>query len=126
MAVTGVPGPEPGRLRKSAPELCWGVVYMHSLWGIVRLDHPKSIWLVNGGSDRLLFHEVSRGLISPATGCGGAALACEMCCPWSPGSGRILPLGTFCRRREEGWPIMAPGSGLTHSKSQEEPDMYLL
>ena len=28
--------------------------------------------------------------------------------------------------REEGWLIMAPGSGLTHSKSQEEPDMYLL
>ena len=50
----GVPGPEGGRSRKSAPRPCWGVVYMRSLWGIVRLDHPKRVRLVNGDSDRLL------------------------------------------------------------------------
>ena len=27
---------------------------MRSLWGMVRLDHPKRVWLVNRGSDRLL------------------------------------------------------------------------
>ena len=56
----GVSGPERGRLRKSAPGLCWGVVYMRSLWGIVRLDHPKRVRLVNGDSDRLLGRGVPR------------------------------------------------------------------
>ena len=39
----GVPGPDPnkGRSRQSAPGLCWGVVYMRSLRGMVRLDRPK-------------------------------------------------------------------------------------
>ena len=49
-----VPGPERCRSRKSVPGLCWGVVYMCSLWGMVKLDHPKRVWLVNRGSDRLL------------------------------------------------------------------------
>ena len=32
-----VPRPERGRSRKSSPGLCWGVVYIRSLWGMVRL-----------------------------------------------------------------------------------------
>ena len=43
------------------------------------------------------------------------ALAGEVCCHWSPGSGRRLPLGTSpaCGRERRGGPSWPPGSGLT-------------
>ena len=39
--LEGVPGPKRGRLRMSVPGLCWRVVYMCSLWWMVRLDCQK-------------------------------------------------------------------------------------
>ena len=53
-----------------------------------------------------------RRLTGP-TWLGPAALAGKVCCHWSPGSGRLLPLGTSPASGREEWrPIMAPGSGL--------------
>ena len=84
---------------------------MRSLWGMVRVDRPKKVRLVNGGLDRSPGRGVA-GWQVLLCGWGGAALAGEVCCHWSRGSERLLPLGTSIRR-EEGRPIMVPGSGLT-------------
>ena len=115
-----VPGPEGGRSRKSAPRPCSGVVYMRSLWGMVRVDRPKKVRLVNGGLDRSPGRGVA-GWQVLLCGWGGAALAGEVCCHWSRGSERLLPLGTSIRR-EEGRPIMAPGPALhtVHEFSRPE------
>ena len=97
---------------------------MHSLWGMVRLDSPKKVWLMDSGSDR----SPGRGVAGSQVllhGWGGVALAGEVCCHWSPGSGRRLPLGTSpASGREEGRPIVAPGSALKylpHPPPTEDP-----
>ena len=48
---------------------------------------------MDGGSDRSPGPGVA-GRQVLLRGWGGAALAGEVCCHWSPGSGRLLPLGT--------------------------------
>ena len=47
-------------------------------------------------------------------GWGGAALAGDVCCHWSPGSGRLLPLGTSPTggRERRGGPSWPPGPAL--------------
>ena len=47
------------------------------------------------------------------------ALAGEVCCHWSPGSGRLLPLGTSpaSGRERRGGPSWPLGSGLTDANS---------
>ena len=58
-----------------------------------------------------------------AGGWGGEALAGEVCCHWSLGSGRLLPLGTSPagRRERRGGPSWPPGSGLTSSSHSGDP-----
>ena len=64
----GVPGPYRGRSRKSG--LCWEVVYMRSLQGMVRLDRPKKVRLADEGSDRWLGRGVARADMSYVAGVG--------------------------------------------------------
>ena len=87
---------------------------MRSLWGMVRVDRPKKVRLVNGGLDRSPGRGVA-GWQVLLCGWGGAALAGEVCCHWSQGSGRLLPLGTSPAggREKRGGPSWPPGSGLT-------------
>ena len=66
----GVPRPKGGRLRKSAPGLCRGVVYMHLLRGMIRLDRPKKVRLADEGSDRWLGRGVARADMSYVAGVG--------------------------------------------------------
>ena len=55
-------------------------------------------------------------------GPGGSALAGEVCCHWSPGSGRLLLLGISpaSGRERRGSPSWPPASGLTHSKKKKK------
>lgn len=61
-----------------------------------------------GGSDRL--SEVSRADRSFYVAGVGRLWLAKVCCHWSPGSGRILPLGLSCLRERDGY--VMPGVDL--------------
>ena len=80
---------------------------------MVRLDRQKKVWLVDGGSDRLLI-EVSCGLIGPSTWLGWGGFSWRNVLSLVPGIRDDPSVRDFLAGgREEGRPIMAPGSGLT-------------
>ena len=102
--------PDPNEAGRGSPCLdCAGEWFI-----CVRIDRPKKVRLMDGGSDRLPGRGVA-GWQVLLRGWGGAALAGEVCCHWSLGSGRLLPLGTSPagRRERRGSPSWCPGSGLT-------------
>ena len=68
---------------------------MRSLRGMVRLDHPEKVQLVDGGSDRLLGRGVARADWSFCVAGVGLLELAKGAVVGSLGSGRILPLGTF-------------------------------
>ena len=75
---------------------------------------------MDGGSDR----SPGRGVVGRQVllpGWGGAALAGDVCCHWSPGSGRLLPLGTSPTggRERRGGPSWPPGPALQWAAGRE-------